>query len=338
MSFRFRERIQIAPGLAINLSKGWPSLSIGGEGATMNVGRRGPRPTLGSPGTVLSWQLGGHRHLHKAVQAQADIKAVHAQGTAKAVRAQAEMIAITKQMETVAKRLTRNAAGSMYWKKAAFEQAQLLDEMLDVAKESENDQLIGAVHKCHDAWADGHPNFRGALDSGMTITECLAMVLAGGQPGQSVSGNLHLPVTIGSNVNRPAMNAPSANLERSAEKKHAESSIDGPAFWPAFSKKLGRSLILPLIGCGVIVVVYTIAARKTTVPPQVIVSTTPKPEVPIAVPAPQTPAATPVSEPSPATTPTPQAVTPLAQTSQSPSQREPVIHSKTARKKHTTHD
>jgi hypothetical protein len=135
------------------------------------------------------------------------------------------------------------------------------------------------------------------------------------------------------------MNVPSANRERLvAEKKHAESSNDKPAFWLAFFKKLGRSLVLPLIGCGVTVAVYTIAARKTTAPPQVIVSTTPKPEAPIAVPAPQTPAATPISEPSPATTPTPQAVTPLAQTSQSPSQREPVIHSKTARKKHTTHD
>ena len=34
MSFRFRKRIKIAPGLHINLSKGWPSLSIRGHGAT----------------------------------------------------------------------------------------------------------------------------------------------------------------------------------------------------------------------------------------------------------------------------------------------------------------
>jgi len=57
--FRFRRRLQILPGLAINLSKnGLSSLSIGGRGATVNVpiGRDGPaRSTVGIPGTGLSW-------------------------------------------------------------------------------------------------------------------------------------------------------------------------------------------------------------------------------------------------------------------------------------------
>ena len=162
MSFRLCKQIKIAPGLAINLSPGWPSLSIGGLDATKNVARRGTGTTFGSPGTGMNWQFAGRRHLHRAVQVQADVKAVHAQGTVKAVQAQAEIIAITKEMESVAKRLTKNAAGSIYWQKAAIEQAQLLDRMLDIAKASGNDQLIAAVQKCREACLDGKPHFEPA--------------------------------------------------------------------------------------------------------------------------------------------------------------------------------
>jgi hypothetical protein len=338
MSFRFRERIQIAPGLALNLSKGWPSMSIGGHGSTINVGRPGPRSPFASSGTGLSWQLGGHRHVHKAIQAQADIKAVHAQGTAKAVQAQAEMIAITKRMETVARRLARNAVGSTYWKKAAFEQAQLLDLMLDVAKTSENDQLIAAVRKCHAAWGDGHPNYRGALNSGLTITECLAMVLAGRQPDQNIPANRHAGMPTGY-VNQPAVKELAANQEKpETEKRLAEFSIEEPAFRRIFSKTLRRILILPLIGCGVLVVAYTITARKATVRSQVTISAPPKPELPSELPAPPRPAPSAVSEPSAAATPTQQAATPTVQATPTPSPREPVTHSKATRKKRAPHN
>jgi hypothetical protein len=84
---------------------------FGGRGTTINLARRGSRATLGIPGTGMSWQFAGHSHIHKAIQAQSDIKAVHPQATVKAVQAQAEIIGITKRMERVAKRLTRNAAG-----------------------------------------------------------------------------------------------------------------------------------------------------------------------------------------------------------------------------------
>ena len=56
MSFRFRRRIKIAPGLAINLNKGCPSLSVGGHGATLNISKRGLMGTLGAPGTGLSYR------------------------------------------------------------------------------------------------------------------------------------------------------------------------------------------------------------------------------------------------------------------------------------------
>jgi hypothetical protein len=348
MSFRFQRRIKIAPGLAINLSKGWPSLSIGGHGTTINVSRRGPQATLGFPGTGMRWQFGGDRHIHKTIQAQADIRAVHAQGTVKAVKAQAEIVAITKRMETVARRLTRNSSGSTYWKKAAIEQAQLLDKMLDVAKSSDNDQLIAAVHKCHRAWGDGNPHFRAALDSGMTITECLTKVLAGEQPDQNLATNLlngpakiTNPETTADQVKEPAFNDSSWSPHWLAVKKRdSKPSIQKPAFWPTFWKTLGRNFILPMIGCGLIAVVCTVAAHKLTEHRQVVASATPTLEAATPGPILPTPAATPVLDRR-SVTPIPQLAAPTpppGQASPTPLKHEEVIHSKAARHKHPTHN
>lgn len=56
MAFRFRSTLRIAPGVRLNLSKSGASWSIGRKGATLNLGgRRGPRATIGLPGTGLSW-------------------------------------------------------------------------------------------------------------------------------------------------------------------------------------------------------------------------------------------------------------------------------------------
>ena len=55
MSFKFRKRIKLAPGLWINLRKGFPSLSIGKPGLTTNVGQRGVRTTVGIPGSGFSY-------------------------------------------------------------------------------------------------------------------------------------------------------------------------------------------------------------------------------------------------------------------------------------------
>jgi len=288
----------------------------------------------------MSWLLGGHRHIHKVVQAQADVKAVHAQGTAKAVQAQTDIIAITKRMEMVAKRLARSVAGGTDWKKAATEQAQLLDKMLDIAKASENDQLIAAVKKCHNAWADGNPHYRAALDSGMTVTDCLGMVLAGKQPDQNVSAKLTShPVTATNNVNEPAANEFSENREQLVlEQKNTKSFIEKAAFWNA----IGRNLVLPVIGCGMISVVYIIATRKTTLHPPIIESaiSTPTPEQPAAMPASQTLATTPTPE-GWAPTPRPRLSIPTpspVQTTPTPSQYEQMIHGKAVRKKHRTHN
>ncbi|HAG7339453.1 DUF4236 domain-containing protein [Escherichia coli] len=54
MGFRFRKRIRIAPGLAININKSGVSTSIGGKGSTINIGKKGVKMTNGLPGTGLS--------------------------------------------------------------------------------------------------------------------------------------------------------------------------------------------------------------------------------------------------------------------------------------------
>ncbi|MBM2323224.1 DUF4236 domain-containing protein [Marivita cryptomonadis] len=53
MSLRFWQRIRLAPGVTLNLSKSTASLSFGPRGAKYTVSPRGNRATLGLPGTGL---------------------------------------------------------------------------------------------------------------------------------------------------------------------------------------------------------------------------------------------------------------------------------------------
>jgi hypothetical protein len=56
MSLRFRKTIKLLPGVRLNLSRSGISTSIGRRGATLNIGgKRGPRATVGMPGTGLSY-------------------------------------------------------------------------------------------------------------------------------------------------------------------------------------------------------------------------------------------------------------------------------------------
>ncbi len=58
MGFRFRKIISVVPGVKVNLSKTGVSTSLGGHGATVNVGSTGKKTlTLGIPGTGLSYQI-----------------------------------------------------------------------------------------------------------------------------------------------------------------------------------------------------------------------------------------------------------------------------------------
>ncbi|MCL3500111.1 DUF4236 domain-containing protein [Klebsiella pneumoniae] len=66
MGFRFRKRIRIAPGLAINISKSGVSTSIGPKGATTNISGRGIKTTVGIPGSGLSYTVGPGKKIWKS--------------------------------------------------------------------------------------------------------------------------------------------------------------------------------------------------------------------------------------------------------------------------------
>jgi hypothetical protein len=54
--FRFRKTFSVLPGVKINLSKTGVSTSVGGKGATLNIGHGKRNVTLGVPGTGLSYR------------------------------------------------------------------------------------------------------------------------------------------------------------------------------------------------------------------------------------------------------------------------------------------
>ena len=56
MGFRFRKSIKLFPGFKINLThKGISSASIGKPGASVNIGKKSTRTSVGIPGTGLSY-------------------------------------------------------------------------------------------------------------------------------------------------------------------------------------------------------------------------------------------------------------------------------------------
>jgi Protein of unknown function (DUF4236) len=62
MGFRFRKSIKILPGVRLNVGKkGINSVSVGGHGATTNIGRHGTHTTYSIPGTGISYRTGSHK-------------------------------------------------------------------------------------------------------------------------------------------------------------------------------------------------------------------------------------------------------------------------------------
>jgi hypothetical protein len=55
MSWRFRRRVGVIPGVTLNIGKRGTSVSVGGRGAHLTYGRRGRRATVGLPGTGVSY-------------------------------------------------------------------------------------------------------------------------------------------------------------------------------------------------------------------------------------------------------------------------------------------
>jgi uncharacterized protein DUF4236 len=61
MGFRFRKSIKILPGIRLNVGKkGINSVSVGGRGATTNIGKHGTHTTYSIPGTGISYRTGSH--------------------------------------------------------------------------------------------------------------------------------------------------------------------------------------------------------------------------------------------------------------------------------------
>ncbi len=67
-NFRFYRRVNLFPGLSLNLSKSGPSVTVGMRGAHMTFGRRGITRTIGIPGTGVYYtsRAGYHSGIHSA--------------------------------------------------------------------------------------------------------------------------------------------------------------------------------------------------------------------------------------------------------------------------------
>lgn len=56
MGFRFRKSFKVLPGVRVNVTgKGVSSVSVGGKGARVNIGKKRNTITTGLPGTGISY-------------------------------------------------------------------------------------------------------------------------------------------------------------------------------------------------------------------------------------------------------------------------------------------
>lgn len=83
MPFRFFQRIRIAPGVRLNLSKGGVSVSAGPRGAQFTMGTSGTRATAGLPGTGLHYTvLNPHRKIKGLAAGATQTNSIPVTGTA----------------------------------------------------------------------------------------------------------------------------------------------------------------------------------------------------------------------------------------------------------------
>jgi hypothetical protein len=68
MGLRFYKRMHLFPGVAVNVSRSGPSLTVGVRGAHVTVGRSGITRTVGLPGTGIYYtsHRGYHSGFHSA--------------------------------------------------------------------------------------------------------------------------------------------------------------------------------------------------------------------------------------------------------------------------------
>ncbi|HJU09301.1 MAG TPA: DUF4236 domain-containing protein [Candidatus Binataceae bacterium] len=67
-NFRFYRRVNLFPGLSLNLSKSGPSVTLGMRGAHLTLGPRGVTRTIGIPGTGIYYtsRSGHHTGFHSS--------------------------------------------------------------------------------------------------------------------------------------------------------------------------------------------------------------------------------------------------------------------------------
>lgn len=53
MGIRFRKRVKVAPGINLNFSKSGTSVTVGGKGGSINIGKNGVYGNAGIPGTGI---------------------------------------------------------------------------------------------------------------------------------------------------------------------------------------------------------------------------------------------------------------------------------------------
>jgi hypothetical protein len=71
MAWRYRRRLSLFPGFAVNLGKrGLTSVSVGSRGVHSTFGRRGPRTTVGLPGTGISYTTASPYHRRRRARAR----------------------------------------------------------------------------------------------------------------------------------------------------------------------------------------------------------------------------------------------------------------------------
>jgi hypothetical protein len=67
MAWRYRRRLTLFPGFAVNLGKhGLTSVSVGRRGIHTTFSRRGQRTTVGLPGTGISYTTAPHHRRRRA--------------------------------------------------------------------------------------------------------------------------------------------------------------------------------------------------------------------------------------------------------------------------------
>ena len=92
MGLRFYKRVHLFPGVAVNVSRSGPSLTVGVRGAHVTMGRGGITRTVGLPGTGIYYT--SHRGYHSGFHSTHSETPLPQEQQARADRSAERMIGI----------------------------------------------------------------------------------------------------------------------------------------------------------------------------------------------------------------------------------------------------